>query len=162
MPQSPNSRPRRDADAAPPSRRAAPASRPSIPEAPAASGSSAAPHSPARRRRALKKAVDPGAARRAQKKAQARRRGLLAWSLALVVSVMIAGTAAGVWSELESTRQRVAQKQATLADLKDQLGVGQRRLRALSSASGKERVLVENGFIRPGERLLLFPKNPKN
>jgi outer membrane protein TolC len=71
---------------------------------------------------------------------------------------MIGGAAAGVWSELQGAEGRVAQKRATLIDLRAQYEIGKKRLRALASASGKERVLVENGFIKPGERLLLFPK----
>jgi hypothetical protein len=89
---------------------------------------------------------------------RARQNNLLAWTVALAVTVVIGGAAAGVWSELQTVRGRVAQKRSTLADLNAQLESSKRRLSALTSASGKERVLVENGFIKPGERLLLFPK----
>lgn len=110
------------------------------------------------------KPADPGAKRRAQKKVRARQNNLLAWTVALAVTVVIGGAAAGVYSELQTVKGRVAQKKSTLADLTAQLESGKRRLSTLSSASGKERVLVENGFIKPGERLLLFPKSapPKN
>lgn len=104
------------------------------------------------------KPVDPGTKRRAQKKVRARQNNLLAWTIALAVTIMIGGTAAGVWSELQTVKGRVAQKRSTLADLSMQLESGKKRLGALASSSGKERVLVENGFIKPGERLLLFPK----
>lgn len=83
---------------------------------------------------------------------------MVGWVVAAAATVMIGGMAAGVWSELRSAESRVAQKRATLADLKTQFEIGKKRLSALSSASGKERVLVENGFVKPGQRLLLFPK----
>jgi hypothetical protein len=108
-------------------------------------------------------ATDPGAKRRALKKKRGRQRDLVAWLIAGAVSVMIAGTAAGIWSEFKDAQGRVVEKRSTLAALNKELETGKKRLNALASASGKERVLVENGFIRPGERLLLFPKeNPKS
>ena len=103
-------------------------------------------------------ATDPGAKRRALKKKRGRQRDFAAWLIAGAVSVMIAGAAAGVWSEFQGAQGRVGEKRATLAVLTRELEIGKKRLRALASASGKERVLVENGFIKPGERLLLFPK----
>ena len=116
----------------------------------------AAPKTP---KSAPKPATDPGSKRRALKKKRTQQGNFLAWTVAAAVSVVIAGAAAGVWSEFQSAQGRVAQKRATLADLRAQLEIGKKRLGALASASGKERVLVENGFIKPGERLLLFPKN---
>ncbi|WP_123580325.1 hypothetical protein [Abditibacterium utsteinense] len=102
--------------------------------------------------------LDAGAKRRALKKKRGRQNNLVAWLVAAAITVTIAGTAAGIWTELQSAKGRVAQKRATFADLQAQFESGKRRLSALASASGKERVLVENGFIKPGERLLLFPK----
>ena len=107
------------------------------------------------------KAVDVGTKRRALKKRRARQSNWLAWTVAAAITVVIAGAGVGLWTELGEVRERVTQKRATLADLNAQLEKGRNRLRALSSSSGKERVLVENGFIRPGERLLLFPKTTK-
>lgn len=105
--------------------------------------------------------LDVGSKRRALKKKRARQGNWAAWTAAAAITLILAGAGAGIWAELHTTRERVAQKQAILSDLKVQLERGQHRLRALSSASGKERVLVENGFIRPGERLLLFPQTAK-
>lgn len=105
------------------------------------------------------KAGDVGAKRRALKKKRSRQGNLVAWTIAGAITVAIAGAGVGIWSEFEGVKGRVAQKRATLADLSAQLESGKRRLRALASASGKERVLVENGFIKSGERLLLFPKS---
>lgn len=109
---------------------------------------------------AAPKTGDAGSKRRALKKRRSRQANLAAWTLAAAITVAIAGASAGIWAEFQSVKGRVAQKRATLADLTAQLESGKRRLRALASASGKERVLVENGFIKPGERLLLFPKTP--
>lgn len=105
-----------------------------------------------------KPVLDAGAKRRALKKKRGRQSNLVAWLVAAAVTVTIVGTAAGIRAELQGAKSRVAQKRATLADLNAQLESGKRRLSALASASGRERVLVENGFIKPGERLLLFPK----
>ncbi len=102
--------------------------------------------------------VDAGVKRRALKKKRRRQSNLVAWSVAAAITVTLAGTAAGIWTEYQGAHERVAQKRATLSDLNAQLEAGKRRLSALASASGRERVLVENGFIKPGERLLLFPK----
>ncbi|RYG69568.1 hypothetical protein EON80_09575 [bacterium] len=103
--------------------------------------------------------TDAGVRRRELKKKRGRQSTMLGWTVAAVATVMIGGMAAGVLSELHSAEGRVSQKRATLADLKTQFEIGKKRLGALSSASGKERVLVENGFVKPGERLLLFPKD---
>jgi hypothetical protein len=110
---------------------------------------------------------DPGLTRRAQKKKRARQNSLLAWTVAAAITIVIGGTAAGILSEYQRVQGRVSLKRATLADLKMELESGRKRLGALASAGGKERVLVENGYIKPGERLLLFPKgapkkDPKN
>lgn len=117
-----------------------------------------APRTAAKSRSSNSSHTDPGAKRRAQKKVRARQNNYLAWTVALAVTVILGGTAAGVWSELQTVKGRVSQKRSTLADLSAQLESGKRRLSALASSSGKERVLVENGYIKPGERLLLFPK----
>ncbi len=70
--------------------------------------------------------------------------------------------AAGVRSELKSAKARVASKQTTLQALQKQLDQGRKRLSAFNGGSGRERALAENGFIRPGERILLFPRDNKS
>lgn len=55
-------------------------------------------------------------------------------------------------------QRRIARKQETLNDLKKQEENGRRRLAQLSSPRGREQVLVNNGYIKPGDRLLLFPR----
>ena len=107
------------------------------------------------------KSTDVGTKRRALKKKRARQTNWAAWTVAGAITVAIVGASAGIWAELQAAQGRVNQKRATLADLSAQLESGRNRLQSLASASGKERVLVENGFIKPGERLLLFPKTLK-
>ena len=67
---------------------------------------------------------------------------------------------AGVYGGKEGYRDskdRLNSKQAALRDLKSQLEKARRRFTSMSSDGGKHRTLVENGFLRDGERLLLFP-----
>jgi hypothetical protein len=71
---------------------------------------------------------------------------------------MFAGAAAGVISECRWVNGQIAHKAATLSDLKAQDDTGRRRLGALTSPGGRERMLVERGYIKPGSRLLLFPR----
>jgi hypothetical protein len=101
---------------------------------------------------------DPGEARRAAKKAATRRNNVVAWVIAAGVTVVIAGTSAGVYSDYLSMQRRIARKQDTLRDLQKQEENGRRRLAQLSSPRGREQVLVNNGYIKPGDRLLLFPR----
>lgn len=116
------------------------------------------PSTPRAKKAASGPVTDAGVRRRELKKKRNRQSAMVGWVAAAAATVMIGGMAAGVLSELRSAESRVAQKRATLADLKTQFEIGKKRLSALSSASGKERVLVENGFVKPGQRLLLFPK----
>ncbi len=102
---------------------------------------------------------DVGVKRRARKRAVRRRNNLLAWVVVAGLSVVIGGAAAGVWSEYQSVQKKINSKQTTLSALRAQLDRGQRRVAALGTRQGKERALVEGGYLGPGERFLLFPKN---
>lgn len=55
---------------------------------------------------------------------------------------------------------QVDAKQAQLTAFTRQYEVGQRRLIALRSNKGNEEILIENGYIPPGDRILLFPATP--
>lgn len=65
---------------------------------------------------------------------------------------------AGIWKEYKGVQQKIAVKQATLEDLQAQLDRKQRRVSALAKPEGKERALVEGGYLGKDERFLLFPK----
>ena len=101
---------------------------------------------------------DVGVQRRARKRAIRRRNNGLAWIGLAVISVVIAGAATGVWQEYQSVQRKIGDKEATLSDLRAQLEQKQRRVAALKTRVGKERALVEGGYLGEGERFLLFPK----
>lgn len=104
---------------------------------------------------------DAGVRRRARKRAQDRSKNVLVWSVFLVLSVLISGASLGVWSRFQGVKEKVALKQATLHDLQAQLDTRKRKLATMTSPAGKDRVLVENGFVRPDQRILLFPSEKK-
>ena len=116
-------------------------------------------------------ANERGIARRAQKKKQTRRKNWLVWLGFAAATAIIAGTAFGVSSpylhikgitrEYKAVKARVVTKQVTLKALQAQLAAGTKRLSAFNGGSGRERALAENGFVRPGERILLFPPDAK-
>ena len=76
----------------------------------------------------------------------------------MVATVVVGGAATGIWGEYERVREKIETKEATLADLRAQLERKQRRVSALDKPEGKERALVEGGYLGEGERFLLFPK----
>ena len=82
----------------------------------------------------------------------------LVWLGAGAISVVLLGATLGVWSEYRATKARVAARREVLVDLEKQAQNGRQRLKALSNKGGREQLLLENGYIRPGERLLLFPR----
>lgn len=148
----------------PPSRSSKP--RPASPSAPPVSAG-APPSAPPKSKRSSSKKSAPaaplsanerGIQRRAKKKAQGRRRNVGAIIALVAATTIIVGAAAGIRSELKSTKSHVAAKQITLAALQAQLDQGKKRLAAFTKGTGRERALAENGYIRPGERILLFPK----
>ena len=101
---------------------------------------------------------DVGARRRAANRARRRRNNTLAWGFLVVATVVVGGAATGIWGEYERVREKIETKEATLADLRGQLERKQRRVSALDKPEGKERALVEGGYLGEGERFLLFPK----
>lgn len=108
-----------------------------------------------------KPALDPndvGVKRRARKRALRRRNNLVAWTVVAGISVVVVGAATGVWQEYQTVQQKIGVKEATLGDLRAQLERQQRRVGALKTREGKERALVEGGYLGQGERFLLFPK----
>ena len=117
---------------------------------------------------------DAGVKRRALQRAKRRRNNVLAWSFLVVATVVLSGAlgamsgesgvlsgASGIWKEYQNVQQKIAVKQATLQDLQAQLDRKQRRVSALGKPEGKERALVEGGYLGKDERFLLFPKDNK-
>ena len=58
-------------------------------------------------------------------------------------------------------QSQVEAKEARLKALQAQLATGEKRLQALQHPKGREQLLNERGYVRPGERLLLFPETPE-
>ena len=104
---------------------------------------------------------DAGVKRRALQRAKRRRNNVLAWSFFVVATVIVSGAATGIWGEYQRVREKIDVKEATLSDLRAQLERKQRRVSALDKPEGKERALVEGGYLGQDERFLLFPKDKK-
>ena len=104
---------------------------------------------------------DAGVKRRALQRTKRRRNNVLAWSFFVVATVVVSGAATGIWGEYQRVREKIDVKQATLSDLRAQLERKQRRVWALGKPEGKERALVEGGYLGQDERFLLFPKDKK-
>ena len=56
--------------------------------------------------------------------------------------------------------EQVQAKRAQLRALEDQQTAARARVALLSSDKGRSQLLVERGYLRPGERILLFPTRP--
>ena len=117
---------------------------------------------------------DAGVKRRAAKRAARKRSNAIAWTLLALATILVSGAlgvasnkpgvfagALGIWREYQGVVQKVGAKEAMLADLRAQLERGQRRVAAQNTREGKERALVEGGYLGQGERFLLFPKDKK-
>ena len=105
---------------------------------------------------------DAGVKRRALQRTKRRRNNVLAWSFFIVATVIVSGAATGIWGEYQRVREKIDVKEATLSDLRAQLDRKQRRVSALGKPEGKERALVEGGYLGKDERFLLFPKDKEN
>ncbi len=114
---------------------------------------------------ALPAPADPfaiAAAAARQRRAAARRRniwlGMGTCAMSLLLGAMISDSLANYrWM-----RSQVDTRQTQLASLQAQKLNGQRRLAALRSPKGTEEVLHSHGYIRPGDRILLFPFGPED
>ncbi len=102
---------------------------------------------------------DAGVKRRALQRTRRRRNNTLAWVFFIGATVIVSGAATGIWGEYERVREKIDVKEATLSDLHAQLDRKQRRVSALDKPEGKERALVEGGYLGKDERFLLFPKD---
>jgi hypothetical protein len=104
----------------------------------------------------------PSRKRRAPRKKQKLGRGhvaLLALSgmLCLVLLAMITI----VHADYRSIKAKADAKAELLTILRERQKIAKRRLAVLESGEGREQLLLDNGYIRPGERILLFPATPE-
>lgn len=104
---------------------------------------------------------DAGVKRRAANRIKRRRNNTLAWGFLLVATIVVGGAATGIWGEYQRVHEKIKVKGDTLSDLRAQLERKQRRVTALDKPEGKERALVEGGYLGLDERFLLFPKDKK-
>ena len=104
---------------------------------------------------------DAGVKRRAANRMRRRRNNTLAWGFLLIATIIVGGAATGIWGEYQRVHQKIGVKEATLSDLQAQLERKQRRVTALDKPEGKERALVEGGYLGKDERFLLFPKDKR-
>jgi hypothetical protein len=56
---------------------------------------------------------------------------------------------------------QVQSKESELRALNEQLSTGRKRLANLQWEKGRTQSLVEHGYVRPGDRILLFPATPE-
>ena len=104
---------------------------------------------------------DAGVKRRAANRIKRRRNNTLAWCFLVIATIIVGGAATGVWGEYKRVHEKIGAKESKLADLQTQYKRKQRRVTALDKPEGKERALVEGGYLGKGERFLLFPKDKK-
>ncbi len=115
-----------------------------------------------RRAREEREGDNPGSARLQLARQRRERQKMRATTLLLVIpttafSLMLMAMAHVVFRDWRSYESEASIAHAQLSALQEQLDTGQRRLSSLRSPKGREQILVEHGFIRPGDRMLLFP-----
>jgi hypothetical protein len=87
------------------------------------------------------------------------------WSVWLITgaftltSLLLMVTIFSVQAEHSRWRNRVAQRETELAVLEAQLKTGERRLAALQSPQGRQELLINNGYLKPGDRYLEFKED---
>lgn len=101
---------------------------------------------------------------RVRPQAAPRRRFSINPILLLGVGAFSASLCYGIWEAHSEYRRMQAQvdiKKEKLTALKAQADVGKRRLAQLRADSTHEATLIDNGYIHPGDRILLFPPTPE-
>lgn len=89
---------------------------------------------------------------------RSRSRHVWLWLLPGVAAMIALSLLIGrVRGDYQFMREQASNKNAQLTALRAQLDANQKRLDALGGPRGREIILRERGYIRPGERILLFP-----
>jgi hypothetical protein len=86
------------------------------------------------------------------------------WLIALPLAFVFVALGTIIAANLAQYREYKGQadtKAAQLAALQAQHDTMKRRLAFLQLPKGREQTLLEHGYIRPGNRILLFPSEPK-
>jgi hypothetical protein len=97
--------------------------------------------------------------RRARKRISAT--SLMFAAFTAVFSVFLLVMTWAVLRDLRFWDAQVHAREVQLVALQDQLDVGRKRLAVLQSPKGREEILNSKGYIRPGDRFLLFPSTPE-
>lgn len=101
----------------------------------------------------------PAPVRRVRKRIRAT--AILIALVSAVFSLSLMAMTHVVWAEYRLYQGEVERKETTLDELQEQLETGHKRLAVLQSPKGREQLLIEHGYIRPGDRILLFPPTPE-
>ena len=118
---------------------------------------------PARKPRSTHKATAHKAVTRqastraAAKRTKLRRAQIALLGLSGLVCLVLLAMISMVHADYRWMKKQADTKAELLAVLHEQQQTGKRRLAALASGEGHEQLLLEHGYIRPGDRILLFP-----
>ncbi len=82
----------------------------------------------------------------------------LGFGLSLVACVSLWPLVLSAHGNLSTVSVQVAERQVQLDALERQKAEEQGRLAHLKSEKGREQLLVERGYLKPGDRFLLFPE----
>ena len=93
-------------------------------------------------------------------------RRLTPWELAGLAASCVAGAfllnaIGGAQADLRQIHKQVAEKQENFRVFDNQRNDENKRLAHLKSEKGREQLLAEHGYLRPGDRILLFPSDKK-
>ncbi len=105
---------------------------------------------------------DPRAAAKARKRRRARSRVVRLLIAGLTGTVLLGLTALLKISHADysAARGEVESRETQLRTLQAQQRSGHIRLAALQHEKGRAQSLIEHGYVRPGDRILLFPATP--
>ena len=106
---------------------------------------------------------DPRAAAKARKRRRARSRVVRLLIAGLTGTVLLGLTALLKISHADysAARGEVESRETQLRTLQAQQRSGHIRLAALQHEKGRAQSLIEHGYVRPGDRILLFPATPQ-
>ena len=94
------------------------------------------------------------------------KRRLTPWELAgfavsCVACAFLLNEIGGAQADLRQIHNQVVEKQENFRILDKQRNDEKNRLTRLKSEKGREQLLAERGYLRPGDRILLFPPEEK-
>jgi len=101
------------------------------------------------------------ALRRKRARQKLRARALMVLIPSIVISLFLLAATHVVMGDWRHWQGEVSAREAQMAALDTQLAIGRHRLTTLQAPKGREQLLVEHGFLRPGDRILLFPPTPE-